>query len=244
MSTAPNAPDKKKRRFGARLRQSFQNIKDSYTISRRTYPWVGWAILIVATLSIVFFIGLAVVTGWPIWYMTLMGVMVAVMAGMVILSWTVRRASYTQIEGHPGAAKAALDQISRGWFVESDPVHVNPKTQDVVWRVIGRPGVVLITEGPINRVHHAVEDEKKVLRRIVSTVPVHVIHVGTGEGQTRLIDLQSTLRKLPTKPTRLTDTEIAQVSKRLSSLSSKGLPIPKGIDPNKVRPDRRAMRGR
>ena len=68
--------------------------------------------------------------------------------------------------------------------------------------------------------------------------------MGTGKGQTRLIDLSRTLRRLPTKPTKLTNTEITQVSKRLSSLSSKGLPIPKGIDPNNVRPDRRAMRGR
>lgn len=144
----------------------------------------------------------------------------------------------------PGAAKAVLDQIGRGWFVEPDPAGINPKTQDVVWRLVGRPGVVLIVEGPVGRTHKLVADESKKVTRILPTVPLHVIHVGTGKGQTRLIDLSRTLRRLPTKPTKLTNTEITQVSKRLSSLSSKGLPIPKGIDPNNVRPDRRAMRGR
>ena len=101
-----------------------------------------------------------------------------------------------------------------------------------------------MAEGPTGRLQRPVADEQKILRRILSTVPVHVINVGMDEGQTRLMDLWPTISKLPTKPTRLTDAEISQVSKRLSSLSTKGLPIPKGIDPAKARPDRRAMRGR
>ena len=36
------SPQPRKKR---RLAQYLQNIKDSYTISRRTYPWVGWALL-------------------------------------------------------------------------------------------------------------------------------------------------------------------------------------------------------
>ena len=109
---------------------------------------------------------------------------------------------------------------------------------------MGRPGVVLVVEGPVGRTQKMTDDESRKVRRVLSTVPLHVVNVGPGEGQTRLLDLSKTLRKLPTKPTRLTDNEIAQVSKRLSSLSSKGLPIPKGIDPMRARPDRRALRGR
>ena len=220
VSNAPSARPKKKRRFRERILSTVQNIKDSYTISRRTYPWVGWVLLGTA-------------------------VLLALVADMGILSWTVRRASYSQIEGRSGAAKLVLDQVlGRGWYLESEPVHVNPKTEDVIWRLVGRPGVVLVAEGPTGRLQRPIADEQRVLRRILSTVPVHVINVGIDEGQTRLIDLWPTIRRLPTKPTRLTDTEISQVSKRLSSLSSKGLPIPKGIDPTKIRPDRRAMRGR
>jgi hypothetical protein len=36
---------------------------------------------------------------------------------------------------------------------------------------------------------------------------------------------------------------VQAVSKRLASLGPR-LPIPKGIDPTRIRPDRRAMRGR
>ena len=245
VSNAPSARPKKKRRFRERILSTVQNIKDSYTISRRTYPWIGWVLLGTAVLLIALAVVLALVTRQAVWYWVLMAVLLALVADMAILSWTVRRASYSQIEGRSGAAKLVLDQVlGRGWYLESEPVHVNPKTEDVIWRLVGRPGIVLVAEGPTGRLQRPIADEQRVLRRILSTVPVHVINVGIDEGQTRLIDLWPTIRKLPTKPTKLTDTEISQVSKRLSSLSSKGLPIPKGIDPTKIRPDRRAMRGR
>ena len=240
MSTSPASKPKKKRRLATYL----QNIKDSYTISRRTYPWVGWAMLGAVAAVLALAVLLTFLTSMSLWYWLFLGVLVAPVAALVILSWTVRRASYTQIEGVPGAAKAVLDQIKRGWYIEEQPAAVNPKTQDVIWRVVGRPGVVLVVEGPVGRTQKMTDDESRKVRRILSTVPLHVVNVGPDEGQTRLLDLSKTLRKLPTKPTRLTDNEIAQVSKRLSSLSSKGLPIPKGIDPMRARPDRRALRGR
>jgi len=167
----------------------------------------------------------------------------ALMIDMFILSFTVRRASFSQIEGMPGAAKAVLDQIGRGWYVESEPVAFT-KDQDLVWRLVGRPGVVLIAGGPSTRTRRMLAEEERKVHRLLSTVPIHTLQVGTDAGQVRLTDLTKTLRQLPTKPTSLTDSEITQVSKRLTSMAGKNLPIPKHIDPNRVRPDRRAMRGR
>ena len=266
MSTSPASKPKKKRRLATYL----QNIKDSYAISRRTYPWVGWAMLGAVAAVLALAVLLTFLTSMSLWYWLFLGVLVAPVAALVILSWTVRRASYTQIEGVPGAAKAVLDQIKRGWYIEEQPAAVNPKTQDVTWRAIGRPGVVLIVEGPAGRTQKMVTDERKKVTRVLPTVPLHVINVGTAPGQVRLIDLERTMRRLGTgpsrltrlrrtlvyvvrhrrrpertpRPTRLTDAEITQVSNRLSSLSAKGLPIPKGVDPARVRPDRRALRGR
>ena len=37
---------------------------------------------------------------------------------------------------------------------------------------------------------------------------------------------------------------MAEVTKRLKSLGGAGLPVPKGIDPMRARPDRKGMRGR
>ncbi|SPT54118.1 Uncharacterised protein [Actinomyces bovis] len=235
------APAPKKKNRVARLAS---NLKDSYTISKRTYPWIGWALLGILAGSVILAVLLSVITSQPLWYWLFLLLMIALVADMALLSWAVRRASYSQIENAPGAAKAVLDQIRRGWNIEQNPAFIDPKTQDVIWRAVGRPGVVLIAEGPVNRIRRSTEDEARKIKRILRNVPVHTIFVGPKEGQTRLIDLERTMRKLPTKPTSLTDTEVAEVSKRLTSLNSKGLPIPKGIDPSKVRPDHRALRGR
>lgn len=237
--TEAPAPKKKNR-----VVQLASNLKDSYTISKRTYPWIGWALLGVFAAATALAVLLSLVTGQPLWYWLLLVVMVALVADLALLSWAVRRASYSQIEGTPGAAKAVLDQIRRGWSIEQNPVFLDPKTHDLVWRAVGRPGVVLIVEGPLGRTRRTAEDEAHRINRILRNVPVHKVFVGSGEGQTPLLALERTLRKLPTKPTALTDAEVAEVAKRLRSLGAKGLPVPKGIDPSKVRPDRRALRGR
>ncbi|WP_067780542.1 DUF4191 domain-containing protein [Actinomyces vulturis] len=240
MSTQPTPKPKKERK----LALYFRNLKDSYTISRRTFPWVGWAMLGAFVAFVALGVAIAASVQQPLWYWALLGVLIGFTADLMILSWTVRRASYSQIEGHPGATKAVLDQIRRGWNIDEEPCAINPKTRDIVWRAVGRPGVVLLAEGPSSRTTKMLQEEKRKVNRIIPTVPVHTLQVGTSEGQVRLIDLEKTMRRLPTKPTKLTPAEIVQVAQRLRSLGAKGLPIPKGIDPNAVRPNRRAMRGR
>ena len=239
VSSAQSPQPKKKRR----LAQYLQNIKDSYTISRRSYPWIGWAMLAASAACLALGVAIAFASGMSLWYWLFLSILLALMVDMIILSMTVRRASYAQIEGMPGATKAVLDQIGRGWYVESEPVAFT-KNQDLVWRLVGRPGVVLIAEGPGNRTRRMLAEEERTVHRLLSTVPIHTLQVGTDAGQVRLTDLSKTLRQLPTKPTALTDAEITQVSKRLASMAGRNLPIPKHIDPNRVRPDRRAMRGR
>ena len=239
VSSAQSPQPKKKRR----LAQYLQNIKDSYTVSRRSYPWIGWAMLAATVVCVAVGLAISFASGMSLWYWLFLGILMALMVDMIILSVAVRRASYSQIEGMPGAAKAVLDQIGRGWYVESEPVAFT-KDQDLVWRLVGRPGVVLVAEGPSTRTRRMLAEEERRVHRLLSTVPIHTLQVGTDAGQVRLTDLSKTLRRLPTKPTSLTDSEITQVSKRLTSMAGRNLPIPKHIDPNRVRPDRRAMRGR
>ena len=151
------------------------------------------------------------------------------------------KAAYRRIAGQPGAALAALQNLRRGWTVEQEPVAVDPRTQDLVFRAVGRPGVVLITEGPLPRVARLVENERKRTTRILPDVQVIVIHSGDGEGQVPLRKLSTTLAR---KRAVLTKDEVSKVAKRLKALGSARPPIPKGIDPFRARPDRKAARGR
>ena len=79
------------------------------------------------------------------------------------------------------------------------------------------------------------------MQRFLPNVPIQVVATGHGEGQVELHDLAKTMRRM--KKT-LTKQEVQAVDKRLASLGASRMPIPKGVDPYRARPDRKAMRGR
>lgn len=221
-------------------RRWYHNLADAYRITARSYPWLKWVLAAIVVVSIAANILIALLTQGSLVLWTLTGVMTGILLSMLLLSYYAPRAMYTQIEGTVGAVYAVLSQIKRGWIVYEQPVNAT-REQDLVWRIVGRPGVVLISEGPASRVQPLLAAERKKIHRVVQNVPVHVIQVGTGEGQVRLPDLQSRLRKLKNV---LTREEVPSVSQRLNALTSRSAPIPKGVDPNRVRMNRRALRGR
>ena len=206
----------------------YKVIGEAYKITKRSYPWVGWALLGAAALGLLFGIVLTIVLGGFFWIV--FGVMLAFILPMITLVRLVRRASYGQIDGMPGAVSAVLDNIGRGWNVTTEPVRFNARTQDLLFRAVGRAGIVLITEGPTQRVRNLVAEEKHALKRVAPNTPIHV----------KLMALEKEMRKFPKA---ITNQEVAALSNRLDALNSKALPIPKGIDPAKARANRRALRG-
>jgi hypothetical protein len=150
------------------------------------------------------------------------GVLLGVLIFLIVLGRRAERAAYGQIAGQPGAVGAVLkSSLRRGWTASEMPVSVSPKTQDAVYRAIGRGGVVLIGEGPRSRT-----------QRILPNVPINFLYVGPDEDSTALHRLPGALRAFKSV---LRKNEIIAVSNRVNSLGKNGLPIPKGIDPMKVR---------
>jgi hypothetical protein len=169
-----------------------------------------------------------------LWIFT--SILSAVLTGLIIMSRRAERAAFQQIEGQLGAVGAVLDsQIRRGWRASSTPVAVNPKTREAVYRMIGKPGVVLISEGGGARVQKMLDDEARKITRAAPGVKVHRVQVVTDDTGIRLHQLLKTVYKL--KKT-LTKSEVTAVSNRLDALGT-ALPIPKGIDPYNFRPPRR-----
>ena len=198
--------------------------------------------LMVAALLLATVAGLliGVLLGHPI-YVTILGFMTGLMLAVIILGRRAENAAYTQIGNQAGAAGYALKSLRRGWNVEEQPVAVDPRTQDLIFRAVGRPGVVLVTEGPLPRVNRLAENERKRMSRVLPDVPVIVINAGDGEGQVPLRKLGRTImRKRPA----LSKDEVSTVARRLHALGAARLPIPKGVDPTRMRPDRKATRGR
>ncbi|NDE69257.1 MAG: DUF4191 family protein, partial [Microbacteriaceae bacterium] len=95
----------------------------------------------------------------------------------------------------------------------------------------------LLGEGIKNSTQQLLEDERRKVQRVASGVTVHTFF-SSEDGQGVPL---ATLHKKVTKLKRtLTKNEIRAVQNRLAAMDSRGgLPIPKGIDPTKMRPSKR-----
>jgi hypothetical protein len=164
------------------------------------------------------------------------GVLGGVLIDVIILGRRAERAAYSQIEGQPGAVGAVLkNSVRRGWQASEMPINVSPRTQDAVYRAVGRGGIALIGEGPRSRTQRMLEDERRTVARVLPNVPVTFLYVGPDKDSTPLYKLAGKLRQI--KRT-LRRGEIVAVSNRLESLKRPPIGIPKGMDPNRVRAPR------
>ena len=240
------AEEKKKPKRNSTLRQ----MKQLYDFTRADDPQVTWwligafAIPFVAIIVIAFFLKLH----WFTWIMTvILAFMVGVLAATFVLSRRSETVGYKKIEGNPGAAGAVLQSLSKRIFTFSEqPVWVDPRTKDMIWRGTSLYGVYLVSEGPTKRVAKAIESEKAKIRRVTkgSEIRIIVINAGNDEGQTHISKLNKAMRKRYKKP--LTADELEHLNGRLRTLERMGgMGVPAGIDPYAAQhQSRRAMRGR
>lgn len=220
----------------------FRQIRSLVSFTRDVYAWAPWVLLAIVVVGtglgvlVGFFVPPAAVWSIILWGVT--GVMFGVLAAMMTLTRLSTQAMYKKIDGMPGAAGHVLStSLGRRWVASDTPVGVNPRTQDAVYRVVGRGGVVIVGEGAAGRLTRLINDERVKVQRVASGVPVHVLHVGHGDGDVPISKLASTIKALPKKVDRAT---MAAVVKRIDSVSQSvtSLPIPKGIDPTKARAPR------
>lgn len=218
----------------------FKQLKQVFTMTKAYDPSIVWWMLLafLAPILVGLIVGL-IFNNWITW--GILGLAIGLLAAVMVLNRRGERAAFAQIEDRTGAAGAALGTLKRGWIVEEEPVAIAPRTQDMVFRAIGRPGVILVTEGPIGRVKSLAIKHRQFVNRVAPNVPVHFIYVGKGDGQTELHKVTKVIKKYDKA---LTKHEVQAVHNRLSSIPGKGLPIPKGIDPYRMRPDKKAMRGK
>ncbi len=172
--------------------------------------------------------------------MVITGLLSGFLLFMLALNWRAERMAYSRLEGHTGAAGQVLSSTMRGqWTVSDMPVAFNARTQDCVYRAVGKPGIVFVTEGNRGSVKKLLDDERRKTQRVAPNVPIHHVHVGTGENDVPLLKLRKTLNGFEKT---LTRAEISAVSNRLASLRTASMPIPKGIDPQRMRPSRKGLR--
>jgi hypothetical protein len=234
-TSTQNAGDKNEKKPG-RIKQMWQ----VFTVTRQMDPAVVWWMLLAFLVTVGLFAALGLLWINPIYTMVL-GIPLGLLAALVVMARRAEKAAFASIAGQTGGTLAALQNIRRGWNVEQEPVAVDPRTQDLVFRAVGRPGIVLVTEGPLPRANRLADTERKRLTKLMPGVPVTVLHAGDGEGQVPLRKLGRTMAKM--RPA-ITKEEVSEVSKRLRALGAMRMPIPKGVDPMRARPDRKAVKGR
>lgn len=247
-----------KRRFGRRRKAKDPNkpgkvaqFRQVFTMTRRNDPSAVWwmALAFLAVLLVALLVGL-----WldQLVYLLIIGLPLAFLAAVVVLARKAERAAFLQIEGQPGAGGAVLGSLKRGWFYDQEPVAADAggkmrgmrdmHNAAMVYRAVGRPGVILISEGPKAAAQRLAQAEKRKVTRVIGgEIPVHVMRLGQDEGEVPLARMTKTMKGYDKK---LSKDEAIMVHRRLRALGVTKPAVPAGMDPRKARMDRRALRGR
>ena len=140
-----------------------------------------------------------------------------------------------------GGRRRAADAAPRLEDLD-EPVAIT-KQMDVVYRVVGPPGIVLIGEGNQNRLRQLMASERRKHERVAAETPIHEVVCGNGEGEVPLPKLVRHVQKLgrDVKPAEMTD-----ILNRLKALDANrsAIPMPKGPVPTSMKGMRGNMRGR
>lgn len=241
-TAAPAQQSDPKKKSPGRLAQMREAFTMTRQVDRTLVPWMIGAVLI----SVAVFMLLTWLLLDSVWYGLFVGLAFGILAAMVVLARKAERAAFSRIIGQKGAALAAMQSIRRGWYVEEEPAGVDPRSQTMIYRAYGRKGIVLVADDDTRPSMRLLERETKELRRILphENVPLHQIIVGDGEHEVPLHRLPSYMSRMKNV---LTRDESAEVSRRLSAMARRRSlrnQMPKGIDPSRARPNRKAMRGR
>jgi len=154
----------------------------------------------------------------------------ALMAATIVFGRRAATAAFAQVEGQPGAAAAVLQSMRGNWRV-TPVVAVNPRSRDLVHRVVGRPGIVLVGEGPPARVAQLLSQERKKVARVAADTPVYEVQAGDEDGQVPLRKLQTHLAKMPRN---LKPAQVNAIEARMRALGGATVPIPKGPMPTRI----------
>jgi hypothetical protein len=207
-------------------------LKDAFKLVKNDSPLAIVWCLLVFVLIVVFGVIIGNNLGHPI-YAGFLSAPLGFLAAFFLFTRFANTAAFSSIEGQVGAGASVLMSIRRG-FVTTPAVNVN-RDQDMIHRVSGKAGIILVGEGGF-AVRSLMQDEKRKMERFLSGVPITEVYVGDGQNQVSIRKLQKHLKKLPKK---LNTSQLREVRARLRSVGGLTLPMPKGPMPGNARMPRR-----
>ena len=213
-------------------------LRQAFTITRQTDPKLPWVLLAAFLLTLALFVMIGLVVGQPI-LLGILGVLVGALVTTLVFGRRVQRTMYSQAEGQLGAGAFVLQRMRGDWRV-TPAVGFN-REQDLVHRVIGRPGIILVAEGNPARTRQLVATEKKRVARVIGDTPVYDVVIGNGDKEIPLKALERHFIKLPRNIKPKTVNELDRRLKALANVQG-AMPIPKGPMPTSGRVPRGKQR--
>jgi hypothetical protein len=232
-----------KKKRGETIRQIIRIFKYTHRYDK-ALPWLMLLVFVlpIALACLICALWANAVANWIMF--NIVAIMVGFLLATIVLTHRSDAVGYKQIEGKPGAAGAIITGLNKGGFsFPKEPVWADPKTKDSVWRGTGYAGVYLVGDGNPGRVQAAMEREEIKIHRVTpgSNIPIIKLVVGNGEG---LVPISKLRGKILHQKRALVKSQLEQLNGRLRSIGQAGVGIPKGIDPAKVKMNRRALRGK
>ena len=202
------------------------------------------AVLLVVLAAIILITYFCMNGSWVTWlFMMIAAILLALVIDMAIFTRRMTNTLYAKADGQPGMAGWVLSQLKGTWRVQQTVA--GNTNLDVVHRVVGRPGIILVGEGNHSRLRSLMQSEKRKLARVVGDTPIYEIYVGHGDDEVEMKKLERTIKHLPKNIDR---DKVDFIQHRLDSLAAKSgvMGIPKGPVPNgaKMRNVQRSARRR
>lgn len=224
-----------------------QQLMATYRMAKKTDKliglWILGAFVVGAAVGVALFWWLPPDGGFFKWLMLVVGgLLFGMMPALIIFGRRAQAAAFKQMDGTQGASIRALSMLRRGWRVEETPVGFN-KQQDLVFRVVGPPGIILVGEGNAHRLRGLMTAERKRHARVVADAPIHEVVCGHGEGEIPVAKLVKHVTKLGKD---VKGAEMTDILARLKAIDAQRppVPMPKGPVPTSMKGMRGQMRGR
>lgn len=224
-----------------------QQLMATYRMAKQSDKYIGlWilgAFVIGAAIGVALFWWLPPDGGFFEWLLMIIGgILFGLLPALIVFGRRAQAAAYKQMDGTQGASVRALSMLRRGWRVEDTPIAFN-RQQDMVFRVVGPPGIILVGEGNPNRLKGLLASEHKRHARVVSEAPIHEVICGNGEGEVPVSKLNKHVTKLGRQ---VKGAEMTDILARLKAIDAQRpmVPMPKGPVPTSMKGLRSQMRGR
>ena len=217
----------RKKKDGARKKR-FSTLRDAYGLASQNYSFVLLRTIAVFLPLWALGIGIGASFGRP-GYAAFVTFPIAALGAFYFFTRLASNSAYASIEGQPGAAASVLMAIRKGWTI-TPAVNVN-KSQDMVHRAVGRPGIVLVGEGGA-ALRGLLTDERRKMERFAPGVPIYELVIGNEKDQVSVRKLQRRMKRFKKQ---LSKVQVRELRARLKSVGGLNVPIPKGPMPKNMR---------